>query len=367
MCERQPRVLVGELCKAPLLAARRGPHVDGRSAQLGEELGEGLRVSDVRRDDHLGRHARGGRVVLEAERLEDRRPVLSLDVLEMEGVAVDQPSVSEREQLHGGPIAVRREADHVDRAHGPSVGPLSLREALDREQAVAIPCSLLVALGSGGFAHLPLELTNDRARLAGEKGDDAVDLGPVLLRRDRPDTRRRAPLDVEIETRDPRVPPRLRPFARPELKHPVEHVERFTHLLRIGVRPEVHRAAAVPLTGEHDAGILVGDGDRDVRKRLVVAQPHVERRPVPLDEVLLEVQRFRFALRDDHLDPAHALHHAVDTESLVAAVEVAAHAGAQGLGLADVEDIVRLAAEEIDAGASRQPPQLFPDVVGHDG
>ena len=88
---------------------------------------------------------------------------------------------------------------------------------------------------------------------------------------------------------------------------------------------------------------------------------------MPLDEVLLEVQRFRFALCDDHLDPAHALHHAVDTESLVAAVEVAAHAGAQGLGLADVEDIVRLAAEEIDAGASRQPPQLFPDVVGHDG
>ena len=160
---------------------------------------------------------------------------------------------------------------------------------------------------------------------------------------------RRAALDVEVEARDARVTPRLRPLARPELEDAVEHVQRLAHLLRVRVRPEVDGAAPVPLAREHHPRVLVRDRDGDVRERLVVAQPDVERRPVALDEVLLEVERLRLALRDDHLETRDPPHELADPGPRVAAVEVRAHAGAQRLRLPDVEDLVALVAKEVDA------------------
>ena len=71
--------------------------------------------------------------------------------------------------------------------------------------------------------------------------------------------------------------------------------------------PKYQTPRPVPLAREHDPRVLVLDGDGDVRERLVVAQPHVERRPVPLDEVLLEVQRLDLAAGHDHLDVGDAL------------------------------------------------------------
>ena len=103
------------------------------------------------------------------------------------------------------------------------------------------------------------------------------------------------------------MPARLRPLAGPVREDAVEHVERLAHLLRVRVRAEVDDAAPVALAREHDARVVVLDGDGDVRERLVVAQPDVERRPVALDEVLLEVQRLDLVAGDDHLDVGDAL------------------------------------------------------------
>ena len=114
------------------------------------------------------------------------------------------------------------------------------------------------------------------------------------------------------------MPAGLRALARPELEHAVEHVERLAHLLRVRVRAEVDGAATVPLAREHDPRILVGHGDGDVRERLVVAQAHVERRPVALDEVLLEMQGLGLGRGDDHLDPADPLDHPLDPQAPVA-------------------------------------------------
>ena len=241
---------------------------------------------------------------------------------------------------------------------------LALREALDREQAVAVPGRLLEPLVGGRLAHAALELPADRPRLAGEELDDPVDDRPVVLLGDCADARRRAPLDVEVEARDPGVTAGLRPLARSELEDPVEDVERLAHLLRVRVRAEVDRAAPMPLAREHDPRIGVGDRDGDVRERLVVAQADVERRPVALDEVLLEVQRLRLALGDDHLDALDAVDHPVDADAHVAAaVEVAADARPERLRLADVEDVVPLAAKEIDARAARQLAELAPNGI----
>ena len=100
----------------------------------------------------------------------------------------------------------------------------------------------------------------------------------------------------------PECRPGLRPLAGPVREDAVEDVERLANLLRVRVRAEVDDAAAMPLAREHDPRVLVLDGDGDVRERLVVAEPDVERRPVALDEVLLEMERLDLGIGDDHLE-----------------------------------------------------------------
>ena len=302
--EREPRVLDRELDEAPLLAAERRAHDHARAAPLGQELRERARVVDRRGDEHLRRNARRGAVVLDDERLEDRLRVLARDVLEVEAVAVDHLPVAEREDLHGRLVAVDREPDHVDRPDVAPVGRLPLGEVPDREEPVPVARRLLEALVRRRLAHPLLELALDRLRVAREEADHALDDLAVVLLRDRPDARREAAVDVEVEARDAGVAARARPLAGPEAEDAVQDVERLAHLLRVRVRPEVDGAAAVPLAREHDARVLVRERHRDVRERLVVAQPDVEGRPVALDEVLLEVERLRLGARDDDLDVA---------------------------------------------------------------
>ena len=220
----------------------------------------------------------------------------------MERVAVDHLAAAQREDLDDGAVALGREADHV---HGPDRLPLdrlALDEVLDREQPVAVARGVLEPLLAGRRLHPPLELALDRLHVAGEELDHAVDDAAVVLRRHVPDAGRETAVDVVVEARDAAVAARLRPLARPVAEDAVEDVERLAHLLRVRVRAEVPDAGPVPLPREHHARVLVLDRDRDVRERLVVAQPHVERRPVALDEVLLEVERLDLAARHDHLD-----------------------------------------------------------------
>ena len=124
----------------------------------------------------------------------------------------------------------------------------------------------------------------------------------------------------------------------------------------------------MPLAREHHTRVLVLDRDGDVRERLVVAQAHVERRPVPLDEVLLEVERLDLAAGDDHLEVGDPRHEPRDRGAVVAAalLEVGAHARPQRLRLADVEHVAALVPEEIDARLRRERLQ-FPLHVCHLG
>ncbi len=291
---------------------------------------------------------------------------MTLDVLEVERVAVDQLAVAKRKHLDRGPVGLGSDADHVHRPDGLLVGRLPLGEALDREQPVPAAGRLLVALLGCGVAHLALQLADDRLRVAGEEPDHAVDDRAVRLGVDRADARRLAALDVEVEAGDPRMPPRLRPLARTELEGPVQHVERLAHLLRVRVRAEVDGPPPVPLAREHDPRVLVLHGDGDVGERLVVAEPHVEGRAVALDQVLLQVERFRLRRGDDHLDVAHPLDQAADALPCVArAVEVAAHATAQALRLADVQHLASLPAEEVHAGPDGEPAKPCPNSLIH--
>ena len=317
------------------------------------------------RHEHLGRDARRRAVVLDDERLEHGQLVLLDDVLEVERVAVDHLAVTQREDLHRRSIALDREPDDVDRADRPLVGRLPIGEMPDREEPVPVARGLLEALAGRCLLHPLLELALDRLRVAGEEPDDALDDLAVGLLRDLADAWREAAVDVEVEARDARVPPGPRPLARPELEHAVQDVQRLPYLLRIGVRPEVDGAPAVALAREHDARVLVRERDRDVRERLVVAQPDVERRAVALDEVLLQVERLGLVPRDDDLEVRDPRRELRDGGPSVAALEVAAHARAQRLRLSDVQHVAPSVAEEIDAGLARQRPKLFFTVFKH--
>src|SRR5207342_2013497 len=316
------------------------------------------------RNQHLGWRARRAAVVLEHERLENRLRVFPCNVLEVEAVAVDHLAVTKRKDLHRGPVAVDCEPDHVDRSNGTLLGRLAVREMPDREEAIPVPRRLLETLFRRRLAHALPELVLDRLRVTREESDHAVDDLRVALAGDRADARSEAAVDVEVEARDPRVTARARSLARAEAEDAVEHVERLAHLLRVRVRAEVDGPAAVPLASEHDARVLVGEGHCDVRERLVVAETDVERRPVPLDEILLEVERLGLALRHDHLDPVDALDELADARAgVAAAVPVAPDAGTQRFRLADVEDLVALVAKQVHARTRRQPFQLLPNGI----
>ncbi len=287
--ERQLRVLGGQLDEAALLAAERSSHDDARAAALAQEVRERGGVGYLGRDEHLRRRARSRAVVLEHEGFEDRLRILACDVLEVEPVAVDHLAVAERKHLHRSQIAVDREPDDVDRSHVSPIGSLAIGEMPNREEPVTVARRLFETLVGRRLPHALGQLRLDRLRIAGEESDDPIDHRAVLLRRDRADARCETAVDVEVEARDPGVPPRPRPLARAEAEDAVEHVERLAHLLRVRVRAEVDGSASMPFAREHHPRVFVGESDRDVRKRLVVAEPDVEGRPVALDEVLLEM------------------------------------------------------------------------------
>ena len=95
--------------------------------------------------------------------------------------------------------------------------------------------------------------------------------------------------------------------------------------------------------------------EQDVRIALVVAQHHVEARPVLLDEVVLEHQRFDFRARDRDFDTGNGAHHR-DGLAIVraAALEVARDAALQVARFADVEDRAGRVEHAVDTRSMRE-------------
>ena len=96
---------------------------------------------------------------------------------------------------------------------------------------------------------------------------------------------------------------------------------------------------------------------------LVVPEPDVERRPMPLDQVLLEVERLAGRLREDDLDALHPLDHPVEPESRVAAAEIRPDAGPERRRLPYVENTVLRIAKEVHARFRREALELRFDAV----
>src|SRR4029077_17802524 len=96
---------------------------------------------------------------------------LAADVLEVERVAVDHLATAKREDLHDGAIALRREADHVNRPDRLPLDRLPLDEVLHGEEPVAVARRVLEPLLGGRLLHLPLELPLDWLYAPGDELD----------------------------------------------------------------------------------------------------------------------------------------------------------------------------------------------------
>ncbi len=176
------------------------------------------------------------------------------------------------------------------------------------------------------------------------------------------DARRAAALDVEVQARRTAAPARLGRVARAEGEDLLQQVERAADLLRVGVRPEVRAVAAVALAREVHARKRLVERDREKRIGLVVAQANVEARLVLLDELVLRQQRLGLGGDEQALDLVDARHHldrAARRARALGVREVPGHALADRFRLADVDDLARLVAKEVDTGAVGQAAPLL--------
>ena len=142
--------------------------------------------------------------------------------------------------------------------------------------------------------------------------------------------------------------------AGPQREGPQQQVERLADGVGVGVGAEVLDALALAAPHDHGPGPLVVDGHRQERVALVVAQPDVEPGPVPLDQVVLEHERFDVVADLDPLDRLGRGHHLRRARVHVPRVlEVVRQPLAQALGLADVDHPAVGVLELVRAGGVR--------------
>ena len=99
-----------------------------------------------------------------------------------------------------------------------------------------------------------------------------------------------------------------------------------------------------------DRGERVGERERDEGVGLVVAVVDVVGRAELLDEVRLEDEAVDLGRGDEVVEDVDLRHHQRHHRALVVPADVLAHARAQRLGLADVEDLARGVLPQVDAG-----------------
>ena len=132
------------------------------------------------------------------------------------------------------------------------------------------------------------------------------------------------------------------------------------------VGAEVGRAVFAEAAGDEDFGVAVGEGELDVGVGFVVAEEDVEAGFALLDEVVFEGEGFALIGDEDVFEVDGLAHEraGLGVGGLVGGEEVAADAGTQVLGLADVDDFALGVLVEVAASAGGEGPDFFVDVHG---
>ena len=131
------------------------------------------------------------------------------------------------------------------------------------------------------------------------------------------------------------------------------------------VGAEVGAAVLAQAAGDEDLGVAVAERELDVGVGLVVAQQDVEARLALLDEVVFEGEGFALVGDGDVFDVDGLAHERAGLGvRLVGFEEVGADAGAEVLGLADVDDLALGVLVEVAAGAGGQGADFCEEIHG---
>ncbi len=220
---------------------------------------------------------------------------------ERELLAGYHPTPADDHQHDDGVPLVPRQADRVAVDRLGVDGLLAFEQRLQAADLIPEPSGVLVPLSPRGRRHLAAELLQDLVRVAVQYPHDSLDVPPVVLVGDMPVLRRRTESEVVVQTR---------PFPIRVVAMVVRHAIREDPPQRLQglpdgpaarIRTEVPGFLVLGVPGGgHARPALVGDLDKLVA--LVVAQHHVVRRPVVLDEIRFGQQRLDLGPRDD---PVH--------------------------------------------------------------
>ena len=131
----------------------------------------------------------------------------------------------------------------------------------------------------------------------------------------------------------------------------------------VGVGAEVLGVGAVLLARVLDGGKDVALRERDERVGLVVLEVGVEERSVLVDEVLLQHERLVLVLHHEVVEAVDLVDQKRDLRALVLVVHVLAHAGAQLLRLAHVDDLAGLVLPQVHARQRGHGVQLLLDAL----
>ena len=319
----------------------------------------------------------GGVVVAQQEHVQQVLVGHVLAAVEHELIGVDDAALAHHEHVHARHRLLAEQAHDVgvEVARGHRV--LLVGEAVDRVDArLDARGALEVELGGGGL-HLLGELCDELAVLARQEALDALDVDLVLLGRDAAAARAGAEAHVRIEAR-PRlaVEQRERVLVQAALESApigarcgaqrhdaagdVHHVAGGA---AVGVGAEVLRVGLVLLARVLDGGEHVALRERDERVGLVVLEVGVEEGGVLVDEVLLKHERLVLVLHHEVVEGVDLVDQQRDLRTLVLVVHVLAHAGAQLLGLADVDDLARLVLPQVHARQRGHAVELALDAL----
>ena len=129
------------------------------------------------------------------------------------------------------------------------------------------------------------------------------------------------------------------------------------------VGAEVGGAVLAQAAGDKDLGKAVGEGELDVGVGLVVAQQDVEARLALLDEIVFEGQGLVLVGDEDVFEIDGLAHQRAGLRvGLRGFKQIGAHAGAQVLGLAHIDDFALGVLVEIHAGLGGQGADFLVEV-----
>ena len=250
------------------------------------------------------------------------------------------PPAAHIEDLHRDLERVLRQRDHV------RVGAVAehyrvLRQRLvQRAEVVAdLRGPLVLQLGRRGL-HLLLQPAHVRRGLAGQEGGEVVDDLAVLVLTDLAGAGRGALADVAEQAgpADLAVPVEDALAARAHREHPQQQVDGLADRPGVTVRTEVPDALLLRAAADHHPRVLLVQGDREPRVRLVVAVLHVEARVVLLDPGVLQLQRLDLVGDHRPVDLRRGRHHRLGPRVQVDQIlEVRRQPGPQVLRLADID------------------------------